>query len=151
VMILASPRASRSAEGPVNGATAAAALATLALALSGVLFLLVRARHDPAVNQGNPNDWHALADVLARRQYAVQGLWPREIPFWLQLANWFEYADWQFALAFAPTVIPSIARTAVTVLFALLGVVGAIEHRRRDHRTWFAVLLLLLCGSLGVM
>ena len=44
----------------------------------------------------------------ARRQYDVAGLWPRQAPVWLQLANWFEYADWQFALSLGPTVIPNV-------------------------------------------
>src|SRR5262249_38304968 len=67
------------------------------------------------------------------------------------LANWFEYADWQFALSLGPTVIPTVARVAVSIAFAALGIVGARSHRRNDRRGWTAVLLLFVCGSLGVM
>jgi hypothetical protein len=45
---------------------AAAAVALTVLATSGVLVLLLRARHDPWLNQGAPGTWTALADVLAR-------------------------------------------------------------------------------------
>jgi hypothetical protein len=93
----------------------------------------------------------ALADVIARRQYDVQGMWPRQAPLWLQVANWGEYADWQFALSLAPTVIPSFGRVLVTLAFAILGMAGAFWHRRADRRSWRAVALLFLCGSLGVV
>ena len=75
-------------------------------AASAVVVLLVRAGHDPALNQGNPSTWSALLDVVARRQYAVAPLWPRQAPLWLQVGNLFEYADWQFALGLAPSPPP---------------------------------------------
>jgi hypothetical protein len=121
------------------------------VACSAVLFLLLRARHDPLVNQGDPNSWSRVTYVVARQQYDVAGLWPRQAPAWLQLANWFEYADWQTALSLGPTVIPTISRVVATLCFATLGVVGASWHRRADPRTWRAVMLLFLCGSLGVI
>jgi hypothetical protein len=121
-----------------------------AVAASAVLVLLVRARHDPGINQGNPSTWPALEAVMARRQYDVPGLWPRTAPLWLQLANWFEYADWQSALSLGPTPVPTIARTGVTIVFALLGVIGSAAHRAADRRRWRAVLLLFLLGSVGV-
>jgi Protein O-mannosyl-transferase TMEM260-like len=128
----------------------AAFVATTAIALSCVLFLLVRAQHDPAINQGDPSTFARLAAVIGRRQYDVAPMWPRQAPPWIQLANWFEYADWQWALSLGPTVIPTIPRVAVTVLFALLALVGASWHRRHDRRSWRACLLLFGCGTLGV-
>jgi hypothetical protein len=67
------------------------------------------------------------------------------------LANWFEYADWQWALRLAPGVVPNVWRVLATSLFAGLGFAGAAWHLRRDARTWRAVLLLFVCGSLGVI
>jgi hypothetical protein len=131
--------------------TSVAGLAATAVAFSIVLFMLLRARHDPAINQGNPATWSSLGDAIARKQYAVAGLWPRQAPLWLQLANWFEYADWQFALSFAPTVVPTVARVAATLGFAALGVVGMRRHRELDRRTWAAFTILFAGGSLGVL
>ncbi len=128
----------------------AAVLAT-AVALSALCFMLVRARHDPGINQGNPDTFERLRDVVGRAQYDVAGLWPRRAPIWLQIANWFEYADWQVALSLAPTVIPNAARVAATVVFAALGVVGSAWHRDADRRTWRAVALLFAGGSFGVL
>lgn len=121
-----------------------------ALAASAVFVMLVRARHDPAINQGNPATLASLSDAIARRQYDVPGLWPRTAPLWLQLANWFEYADWQVALSLGPTAVPTIGRTVLTIVFAVFGVVGASAHRAANRRQWRAVLLLFLAGSLGV-
>ena len=120
------------------------------IAVSALLFMLVRARHDPAINQGAPTSLPLLADVVARRQYAVPPMWPRSAPYWLQLGNLFEYADWQVALSLGPTVVPTVARTVATVIFALFGIYGALAHRRADRRGFRAVLLLLVCGSIGV-
>jgi len=127
------------------------ALCVVGFALSAVLIMLLRARFDPAINQGNPRDLADLGSAIARRQYEVAGLWPRQAPLWLQLANWFEYADWQFALGLGPTVTPTVARVAVTIGYGALGIVGARWHRRVDARTWRATLLLFVCGTLGVI
>lgn len=126
-------------------------LAIAAVASTALLFLIVRAQHDPVVNQGAPTTLSTLADVVARRQYDVAPLWPRRAPLWLQMANIFEYADWQVALSLGPTVIPTPLRVATTVVFAALGLIGCVEHRRRDRRSWRVVLLVLLGGSLAVI
>ena len=114
-------------------------------------FLYIRAQFDPGINQGNPETFTALADVIARRQYAVSPMWPREAPIWLQVANLGQYFDWQVALSFGPTVMPSIARTVGTVFFAWLGWEGAFELWRRDRRAGMAMALLFLCGAFGVL
>lgn len=132
------------------GGVAASLLLVAAMAVSVVMVMMVRARLDPAINQGNPATWGALADVIARRQYAVAGMWPRQAPAWLQLANVGQYADWQVGLSLGPTVLPSVGRTLATLAFLALGVYGAARHRLDDCRTWRALLTLLVCGTLGV-
>jgi Protein of unknown function (DUF2723) len=119
--------------------------------MSCVLFLYIRAAHDPAINQGNPSTFGRFIDVLLRRQYAVPSLWPRQAPVYLQFANLFEYADWQFAKGLAPDAPPSWWRTPVTVLYALVGLYGAIAHRAIDRRSWRALVLLLAVSTIGVV
>ena len=119
------------------------------IAASALLVLLFRARHDPAINQGNPATWSALLDVVARRQYAVADLWPRLAPLWLQVGNLLLYADWQVAQSLGPTIFATPARTAATVAFVVFGLIGAQAHRRRDPRTWAAFALLLAAGTVG--
>ena len=123
---------------------------TLLLGATPLLFMLLRAPHDPGINQGNPASWSAFVDVIARRQYDLAPLWPRRAPIWIQLGNWFEYADWQTALSLGPSVIPTVQRTLVTLVFAVLTFIGAAEHRRLHLRSWRALLALFIAGTLGV-
>jgi hypothetical protein len=141
--------ASRGAGWTQARTTLGAALVVVA-ACSAIFFMLVRARHDPAINQANPSSLDQLAYVVGRKQYDVAGLFPRQAPWWLQIANWFEYADWQVALSLAPSVIPNVWRVSLTVCFGALGIVGAQRHRALDARGWMAVLLLFVAGSIGV-
>jgi hypothetical protein len=121
------------------------------IGMTCVVFMLIRARHDPAINQGNPATFGSLMDVILRRQYDVPSLWPRQAPFYLQLGNVFEYADWQFAKGLAPEAPPSWWRTPITVLYAVLGLLGFFAHRRADRRSWRALALLFVVSSLGVV
>jgi hypothetical protein len=86
------------------------AAAVTALAAGALVVLLVRARHDPWLNQGDPSTWAALVDAVSRRQYAPAAPWPRQAPWWLQLANLGEWADWQVALGLDPGVAPGWRR-----------------------------------------
>jgi hypothetical protein len=129
-------------------------LATFALALlaiSALAMLVVRARFDPWLNEGAPTTLRALWDVVGRRQYGAGAMWPRQAPAWAQLANWFEYADWQVALGLSNGVAASWVRTPITVAFALLGIHGALVHRRAHARTWRALATLFVCASAGLI
>lgn len=128
-----------------------AALAVAVLASTVLAILLLRAPFDPAINQGNPDTLASLADMVARRQYAVSPIWPRQAPVWVQLANFGQYADWQIALSLGSTVLPSMLRTLGTLLFLTLGYVGAVTLWRADRRAGMAVLGLFLCGAVGVL
>jgi hypothetical protein len=121
------------------------------LGASALLVMLVRAQHDPWINQGNPSSWAAFWDVVGRRQYDVPGLWPRRAPWWLQLGNLIQYADWQIAAGLSDAVGPSWRRTPLTVAAMIAAVYGAAWHRRRDPRTFRAFVVLLLCASVGVV
>lgn len=133
---------------PGTGASMAIAAT---IGASAVLFMLVRARHDPAINQGNPATWQALSDVITRRQYLPVSMLPRQAPFYLQVGNMFEYADWQVALGLAPDPPPTLARTMATLIFAALGVVGFAWHRRKHAPSWEAMTLLFITATLGVV
>lgn len=146
---IALPRGKRASRRTALMPLVAAAMLT-ALAASAVLIMLVRARHDPAVNQGNPSTLHALADVVARRQYDVAPMWPRRAPAWLQFATLLQYVDWQFALSWGRGIFTSPARVLATAFFLLVGASGWRAMRRDVPRVAEALALLTLCGTLGV-
>lgn len=121
------------------------------LGASVVVFMLIRAQHDPAINQGNPANIRALIDAVQRHQYDVAPLWPRRAPLWLQFGNVFEYVDWQVALGLAPDPPPSWLRTPFTLAFVALGVYGSAHHRKVDFRSWCAWLVFLVTTSICVV
>jgi hypothetical protein len=123
----------------------------LLLGVSPLVVMLVRARLDPAINQGNPANFDALFGVIARRQYAVAAPWPRQAPLWLQLGNLLEYVDWQVALGLVPGPAPHVLRTPLTILFLALGWLGARRLRSDAVAAWRTLVLLIGCASLGVM
>jgi hypothetical protein len=129
----------------------AACVAVALLAFTGLAIMLVRAAHDPAMNAGNPSTLPALADVVARRQYGGHPLWPRQAPLWLQLGNFLQWLDWQFALGLHGGVGPSPLRTPVTVAFCALALLGAAWQRRRDQRGLEAMLALVGASSVGLV
>lgn len=118
---------------------------------SCILFLIVRAKHDPAINQGNPSTFASLWDVVTRRQYGVRSIWPRSAPFYLQLGNVVQYADWQFALGVSDSPGPSFWRTTITLFYAVLGVYGSVKHRLSDRRSWRALVALFISAWIGVV
>ena len=126
------------------------AVAVTLVGWSALAIMLIRARLSPFLNQGDPDTFLKLYDVLTRAQYDVAGLWPRRAPFWLQLGNIVQYADWQVALGLWNDVTPSWMRTPFTVLTLALGGVGARAHWREDRSTARAATLLLLSATVGV-
>jgi hypothetical protein len=127
-----------------------AAVPLLVLAASALAIMIVRARHDPPLNQGDPSSWTALADVVARRQYPSAGLWPRSAPAWIQLANIAQYADWQVAMGWGRGIFTSVSRVLAAVAYVALAVHGWRAMRREAPRLATLLGVLLLCGSLGV-
>ena len=127
----------------------AAGLTTL-LGWSALCILLVRARHAPFLNQGDPDTFAKLVDVFTRAQYDVAAPWPRRAPLWLQLGNIMQYADWQVALSLWNDVTPSPVRTPLSVLAAAVGAVGAVAHWRTHRVTARAMAVLILLATVGV-
>ena len=127
-----------------------AIVALAALGASAVLIMLLRARHDPFVNQGNPSTLTTLADVVARRQYDVAPMWPRRAPVWLQVANVGQYADWQFAMAWGRGIFTTPARVMVTALCVILAWSGWRAMRRDVPRVAESLAVLTVCGTIGV-
>ena len=129
----------------------AMAVFLVALGASATLFMLVRASHDPGVNQGDPSSWSRFVAVISREQYAVPGLWPRRAPLWLQASNVVQYLDWQFAFGLDSRTSFSFLRAPFTALFVALAWIGARDHWRRDARSARAWSLYLLVGVLGAL
>jgi hypothetical protein len=128
----------------------AAWMALAALGLSAVALLPLFAAQAPALDSGHPVTLPALLAVLRREQYQVVGLLPRVAPLWLQIANVFQWADWQVGLGLHPDPRPSLARTSLTVVFTMLGAFGVRALHRHDPRVARAMVVLAASASIGV-
>jgi hypothetical protein len=74
---------------------ALAGLALFALGISTYLFLLVRAPHNPPINESDPQTWDTLVRVLRREQYPANSLLVRQAPLGWQLAQFWGTGTWQ--------------------------------------------------------
>lgn len=124
-------------------------IALLALGLSAIAILPLLSAGNPALDSGNPETLSSLLSVLRREQFGVPGLWPRRAPWWLQLGNIFEWADWQVAMGAHPHPEPALARTALTVCWVWLGALGLRRLWRFDEQVGRGLAVLLLSATVG--
>ncbi|HSG48298.1 MAG TPA: DUF2723 domain-containing protein, partial [Longimicrobiales bacterium] len=139
------------------------------LGLSIHLFLPIRAELDPVINEAAPEcvtltdalvsvgtygnaGCEPLNDALKRRQYEKPPLNPRQAPLASQFTNYLQYFDWQWARGVDGREVTFPAgRIIFTMLFTALGVWGAMEHYRRDRKSFAYVATLFGTLSLGLV
>jgi hypothetical protein len=145
------------------------AVVALFLGLSIHLYLPLRAGLDPIINEASPTcesltgaltsilTWgqggcENLSAALSRKQYVKPPLIPRLAPLHLQFANYLQYFDWQWARVLQGTqVLFAVARLPFTLLFTGLGVLGALEHFRKDRVSWWYVFSLFATLSVALV
>ena len=141
----------------------------LVAGLSVHLFLPLRAALGPIINEADPTcptvggalvsivTWGQegcaeLSAALSRQQYDKPPVGERLAPLHMQIANYLQYFDWQWARMLEGTqTVFARARLPFTVLFGVLGIVGASEHYRRDRASWVYVATLFATLSLGLV
>jgi len=141
------------------GAFAVAALAIAAVGITPYAFIYLRSAQNPVINEAAPSTLDALLAVLRRAQYPPRT--PLDDPtelhgpenpgrtlslLWWQLANYFQYFDWQWARS-----VSEVARKPITILFVTLGLRGLWEQRRSDRATWWLLMGIFLVTGLGLV
>ncbi len=144
-------------------------LLLLLIALVGVtpyLYLFIRSAHHPMVNEAAPETWQALTDVIRRAQYEVRT--PLDDPTFrhddpnnpgrsfyligLQLLNYLQYFDWQWAKSASLSLVGGLTlRTVIMLGFVLLGVRGFLAQWRSDRSGGWLLLTLFLVTGLGLV
>ncbi|MEZ4457914.1 MAG: DUF2723 domain-containing protein [Gemmatimonadales bacterium] len=137
------------------------------VALIGVtpyLFLYLRSPQGPFVNEAAPGTWDALLAVIQRAQYPPRS--PLDDPTFahgpdnpgrnltiigLQLLNYIQYFDWQWAKTIGARIGALPVRTLITALFFSLGFQGLLAHRRADRSSWWLLFTLWGATGLGLM
>ena len=69
----------------------------------------------------------------------------------LQLLNYVQYFDWQWAKSLSATLGGIQVRTGLTLLFLWLGIRGFLAQRRADRGTWWLLTALFLTTGLGLV
>jgi Protein of unknown function (DUF2723) len=141
------------------GAFAGMALALAAIGVTPYLFLYLRSAQHPIINEAAPSTLDALLAVIRRAQYPPRT--PLDDPTELsgpdnpgrtltligwQLANYFQYFDWQWGRALSDGLRP-----LVTIVFLTLGLRGLWEQRRSDRPAWWLLLGVFLVTGLGLV
>jgi transmembrane protein TMEM260 (protein O-mannosyltransferase) len=136
------------------------AVALVAIGTSVLLFIHLRALQQPWLDSGSPGTWHALLDVVRRSQY------PPRTPFddptvmhgpgnpgrtltllAYQVANYFQYFDWQWASSLGDLSRASVVRLAFTLVMATLAVRGAFAQWRADRGSFALIALLFITAG----
>ncbi|NIM50248.1 MAG: DUF2723 domain-containing protein [Gemmatimonadales bacterium] len=126
-----------------NGRPVLMALGVVAVGVSVWAVLPIRASHFPAINEGEPTTLDAFLAVLSREQYQKGPLIPRQAELLWQYANYIQYFTWQFANDWGLR-----ARDLLALLFAGLGIAGAVRHWQRDRRGALAMTALMVTVTL---
>src|SRR5881296_2750006 len=134
-----------------NASFAVAALLVAVVGISVYTYLPIRAHFYPPINEGEPTTWKTLWDVIFRVQYGKPSVFdnPTQPPgdanvghtaalYWAQLVNYAQYFSWQFAHDWSDRL-----QRVLAVVFAFLGIAGAMRHWRADKRTALAMTVLM--------
>ena len=146
------------------------AILMLGIALIGVtpyLYLYIRSAQHPMLNEAAPATWDALLAVIRRAQYPPRT--PLDDPtelsgpdnpgrtltlIGLQLLNYIQYFDWQWAKTLTGGGDPGgglPVRTLVTLVFLSLGMRGFMAQWRSDRSGAWLLLVLWLATGLGLV
>ncbi len=112
------------------------ALILVVIAFSVEFFMIVRAIHNPSINEAWPSNWKAFMDVLLRKQYEPAKMFPRRIALIDQIKVYLLYFSWQYASLWIPMF--------------LMGLLGFIIALIKDWKTWVLVGGAFLIGSVGL-
>jgi hypothetical protein len=142
-----------------NASFAVAALLVAVVGLSVYTYLPIRAAFYPPINEGEPTNWQALWAVLTRQQYGKPSIFdnPTQAPglantghtiqlYGAQLVNYAQYFSWQFAHDWSDRL-----QRVLAVVFAFVGVGGAMRHWRSDRRTAIAMTFLVFTFTLALV
>ncbi len=129
-----------------------AAVLVAAVGTSVNLFLPIRARFDPYLNEGEPTTWQALKAVLGREQFGKPSVFDNPmypsgpdnpghtlVLYGQQLLNYVQYFTWQFGRDWTAGV-----RGFLACGFAALGLLGARRQWRAEPRAALALTTLVV-------
>jgi tetratricopeptide (TPR) repeat protein len=112
--------------------------------LSVHYYLMVRARLNPAIDEGDPESWSAMMYMLQRKQYGSRPMFPRSTSWSFQLAMFFRYFLDQYRTWPLTSVFGSVVPMA-------LGLYGAFMQFMREKKTFLMMLALFGVTTFGLI
>jgi hypothetical protein len=135
-------------------------IALFVVGLSVHLFMMIRAHHDPLINQTDPTSFSALMSVLRREQYPPRAIGVREAPMLWQLGHLWGTSFWQDGQLAGRQVIgyqQQFSFLGKDVTFAdrfvplALWLLGIFYQMRGNWRVGTSFLTVLFINSIGLM
>ncbi len=140
------------------------ALFVAAIGVTPYLYLYIRSAQHPMLNEAAPETWNALLAVIRRAQYPVRTPFDDPTVFHgpdnpgrslqivgLQLLNYVQYFDWQFARSLGARLLSIPLRSFVTIAFLWFGWTGWVHQRRANRPAWWLLFTLFLVTGLGLV
>ena len=132
------------------------ALILILIGLSPHIFLLIRSKFRPFINEGNPHNWSAFTYYIFRRQYGATSMFVRRASFLYQIKDQFlTYFSWQF---FHPETIVAwlkIPANAVQALANLivtfLGLGGAYYQFKKNKHSFAYLFSFFFMASIAMV
>lgn len=145
------------------------------------LYLLVRSRLNPAIDEVNPANWKDFVSVLMREQYDPMKIYPRKTQFFTeadyrnfpnsypayslivgylrQIEFYVRYFLWQWSgeknlnvFIFSNLKFSTIRWQAlIGILPIILGFYGIVDHFKRDRKSWWLIFLCFFIASIGLL
>jgi tetratricopeptide (TPR) repeat protein len=107
-------------------------------------YLMIRASHNPLINEGDPETWSAMMDLLQRKQYGSRPPFPRSAPWSFQFGMFWGYFMDQYRLWSATNALPAVVPLA-------LGLYGAFLQWMREKKTFLTMFVMFGITSLGLL
>ena len=123
-----------------------ASAAAVLVALTVYAIMPLRAMHHPYLNEGDPQTWQALSDVLGRAQYGKPPLSDRQATFAAQIGIWLQYFSWQWGRD-----LSARAQAVLAAVFGVVGLLGAVRHWMAERRQAIVMLTLMFTVTIALI
>ncbi len=134
------------------------------VAVTVYFYLMVRAYHNPYINESDPRTFKALWDVFTRKQYGTMSMIPRKtqwqtdynlfVALWEQIKLYLRYFSWQYVPYPKNADVSSVIRilsVVFTWIIGLFSVYGMMFHYEKDKKTFALVWITFFLLSFGLI
>ncbi len=133
-------------------------------AVTVYFYLMIRAYHDPYVNESDPRTFQQLWDVFTRKQYGTMSMIPRKtqwetgynlfVALWEQIKMYLRYFSWQY-MPYPKNLDVSPFMRVISLLFTwfvgVTSVYGMFYHYEKDKKTFALVWTTFFLLSFGLI